>query len=279
MLPEDRLAQARYNLSDTEFAAARKRWCARATRTKITDKACNGATFVYRSMNMLFGKNITNAIYDYRIWVNKQINKMRDIYVNQNFLIDNHLVYAKEEDPVLSARPSFGTAAYDYFETLCHAVMGRAANENKDTYGPLSQPVNGFTAAAIQLFPGSEKYLSMMGRVIETQLNIYTYDLANEYDEDLTDGLKRHGSRSYDTFNAEYDAICLSPRIDLIKMTLTRLKEVKRLDALGTDRPVGRGMFGIAFNGADKSTLNAIVPHHASHAFYSFFGSAPSPCR
>lgn len=57
---------------------------ARATRIKILDKACNGATFVYRSQEML--KNTKGALEMYRSWVFKQIKEMENVYINHDFL-------------------------------------------------------------------------------------------------------------------------------------------------------------------------------------------------
>lgn len=216
-----------------------KKWHARATRIKVADKPANGATFVYRSPEMLYGENRITIRADYHQWVNRQIGKMRDIYQNQNFLDSN---YTNEE--------------------------------NRQS---------GFINAARVLYPESEKFISLMGKIIDTQLKLYDRDLSNEGQD------RKFSSPSLDSNIEEYERICLSPRINMVTIMRTRLKEVIRLDRETQDKeketgnPITRGeqigMFGIPFSQEKKETfqLQPIKPAGAI-SFPSFFTGCPSPC-
>lgn len=220
-------------LGDQDLEERQQSWHARACRVKATDKACNGATFAYRSKKMLTTSKFEHAKNTYRIWINRQIGKMRDIYFDQNFLGEE----------------------------------------------------NGFMNAGILKFPQSKSYLTLMKKVMEMQLRIYTHDSANER--------PGHKSPFPDAAIPEYDKICFSPRIHLVNILTTRLREVVRLDEevvrldeLGEKGPRHTGMFGIPFKGANSNNpdLERTMEHIISNnsigyttvppAFYSF--AAPS---
>ena len=221
----------------------RRKWHERATRVKIVDKAANGATFVYRSEDMLYPRKRRKQVRaDYYRWVNKQIGKMRDIYQNQNFLQDNHA----------------------------------EANADKP---------DGFTAAAINLFPRSSAFISLIGQVIDTQLKMYDTDLSNEDEE------QAFRSPSLNADVPEYERICLSPSINLIQLTKRRLTEATRLDKFVKEKekkldasiPKSErvGMFGIPFRKKNRKdfTLYPVKPTSSPVAFYSIYAaSPPSPC-
>jgi hypothetical protein len=215
-----------------------KSWHERATRIKIVDKATNGATFVYRSQEMLYGAARKLIKAEYHQWVNRQIGKMRDHYFYQNYLGSNHVHLDKKRKL-------------------------------------------GFISAAKELYPESKKFFNLMGRILETQLRLYDHDLSNE--DESTQSFQ---SPSLESFIPEYEKICLSPRINLISITLSRLKEVARLDhevaekreEFGKKIPDKEqtGMFGIPFKKKHRKgfELSPILPNAAS-SFGSFI--APSP--
>ena len=215
------LAQAQSGFSQEELQSLH----ARAARVKTVDKACNGATFVFRSKKMLFGKKQDEERQQYRSWVLSQIHKMRDIYFEQNFLGDNHAI------------------DYDPIET------------------------GGFINAARVLHPESERFFTLMGKIMQIQLRIYTHDIANEGEG--------HGSPSIETYLPEYDRICFSPRIDLINIPKNRLKEVKRLDSLGKKLPKGSGMFGIPFKNPERANPDVMPAYHGG-GFYRIAGCTPT---
>jgi len=111
----------------------------RAMRIKLIDKACNGATFVYRSREMLEG--VLQSFPKYREWVFDQIARMKDIYLNQNFL-------GETPKGVFNSETDF---------------------QNR-----------GFIRAAMQLHPQSADMVKVMGDVIKSQVILYDHNIANE---------------------------------------------------------------------------------------------------
>jgi len=69
---------------------------ARACRIKAIDKACNAATFIYRDKTLVSqiiqGLDITK----YREWVKNQINKMRDLYIDQTFELSSQFNHSND---------------------------------------------------------------------------------------------------------------------------------------------------------------------------------------
>lgn len=113
-----------------------------------------------------------------------------------------------------------------------------------DTEGTLTTEFNsledsGFLNAAMQIHPSSARMINVMRDVMKLQLRLYSNDIANEGG--------RQNSPIPPIRLPEYDDIALSPRVNLLQITKTRLEEVQRIDALGENRPKGTGMFGIKF--------------------------------
>jgi hypothetical protein len=150
---------------------------------------------------------------------------------------------------------------------------------------PSPDKPDGFTAAAVSLFPQSSAFIGLIGQVIDTQLRTYDTDLSNEDEE------QNFRSPSLNTDIPEYEKICLSPSINLIHLIKRRLTEATRLDKFvrekekKIDGPIPKservGMFGIPFRKKylKEYTLPPSKPYADSTAFYSIYAaSAPSPC-
>lgn len=173
-------------------------WHARACRVKMVDKSVNASTFPMRSQEMLSKKNREKAVRRYRAWAMGQINKMRDIYCDQDFLSS----------------------------TLSHKF-----NALTDC---------GFAMAAATKFPESREMINMMYNVIRLQLKMYNHNLANETGS--------QGSPKPNISLPEYQDIVLTPALNLLSVTESRLEETQRIDKLGDKRQQNQGMFDIPFH-------------------------------
>jgi len=107
-------------------------------------------------------------------------------------------------------------------------------NEDQD-----STMFSGFINVAKNKFPESKKFFNVMRRVLDTQLNLYDHDLANEK--------AGHGSPQLRVRSKKYDEMTFSPSVNLIDILISRLKEVRRIDETKHIRDPKRGLYDIPF--------------------------------
>lgn len=150
----------------------------RATRIKTVDKACNGATFVYRSQEMLNG--ITGSLDEYRAWVVDQIVRMEDIYINQNFLGDTPRgTFNSESDfrnrGFIRAAMIKHPQSKDMIEVIGNVIESQLilykhnmANERLG-YETEEPPINAHTHQEISLAPSTDLIEILQNRLEEVQ--------------------------------------------------------------------------------------------------------------
>jgi len=98
---------------------------------------------------------------------------------------------------------------------------------------------SGFLAAAKKRHPENKKFFSLIRDVMQTQLDLYAHDLANEK--------LGHNSPSIRRRAEKYDSMAFSSSINVIDILINRLQEVRKIDQTREHRDPNTGIFGIKF--------------------------------
>ena len=95
----------------------------------------------------------------------------------------------------------------------------------------------GFISEMMKAHPETKHIGQVLKPLLNLKLQIYDRDLANHGE----------GLELMTPSFPEYQAQTLSPRADLLNITIDRLKETHRIDAQGTNHPIEYGMYGALF--------------------------------
>lgn len=151
---------------------------ARATRIKMIDKPCNGATFVYRSKDIM--NNVEGSYNEYRNWVIDQIARMKDIYQNQNFLDNGHAgIFNSESDfhnrGFIRAAAKLHPQSADMIKVMGDVIESQiilydhnVANERLG-YESAEPPINAQTHQEMSLAPSVDLIEILQNRLEEVQ--------------------------------------------------------------------------------------------------------------
>lgn len=188
----------------------------RAARVKAIDKVCNAATFVYRNRDLI------TALKE-RLG-QMPLPSLRDFHhTNSTFTKYRNWIFSQ----VSTARNLYFS---QHFERP--GQVDEHGNPKTD---------RGFMRAAIHRYPENKKFFNLVGRIMETQFELYDHNVANEKEGHGSPDLK-------EAVVPKYENMMFSPRVNLLQITRDRFREVMRIDRLDREslnKP--RGMFGIPF--------------------------------